>query len=169
MDVVWLSAYPNEQERFFIGGYSRFYIESIVMTPELDNYCEYITAMRGIWQKIGYLDTFCPPVLSDIASHLCWRMLSHEFNRYWPNNKNYRSWPSMPDYIDTLFHNFCINLREVNFFAMTRGCSTYEKLDNVLDCLFVYDDGIPKLKETMILFPAATYIIIRTNSNQKSE
>eukprot|EP01083_Nonionella_stella_P140387 430411_1 len=167
LDVEWLSDYPNEQERFFIGGYARFSIESIVMWPNI-NYEKYLTAMRAIWQKIGYLH-ISPPILSNCTTKLAYKMLSHEFHRYWPNNKHYDSFNAMDEYAEKLFHNFCINLRVVWFFAMKRGCGTYEKMDKFLDHMFLYDNGMPKLKETMTLFPSATEIRIKTNCNGTSK
>eukprot|EP01084_Bolivina_argentea_P010847 20247_1 len=117
LDCYWLSAFPAEQERFFIGGYGYFYFENIIFAPAGEDYLFYIQAMRLICrtlQESQKVSVRSP--MNEVANQIAFRLLSHELHKYYPDNEDYHLFELIPPYIERLFHNFCTNTKILSFY-----------------------------------------------------
>eukprot|EP01083_Nonionella_stella_P262781 893234_1 len=117
LDCHWLSDYPEEQERFFIGGYGYFYFENIYNIHAAhsgtdQSYILYIPAIRLLSETLQCSTKYFGRSIHGSANtkaitQMVFRLLSHELHKHYPDNKDYHVVEGIPPYIDQLFHNYC--------------------------------------------------------------
>eukprot|EP01084_Bolivina_argentea_P050788 93400_1 len=171
LDCHWLSAYPAEQERFFIGGYGYFYFENIITAPSGNNYLHYIEAMRLISETLQASQKYLVrSQFGKITTQIAFRLLSHELHKHFPNDKNHYPFKSIPPYIDRLFHNFCKNAGALSFYHFSTTYDDESKFDfakmkSIFQSIFFYDNDLMKWQILAKLFPSLTQIWIEQNCN----
>eukprot|EP01084_Bolivina_argentea_P118649 210471_1 len=163
VDCHWLSNYTNEQERFFIGGFSRFWIDNIIVLPDKDYY-QYILAIRIILERIDFREYAAlgsiPYECNDATVQIAFRILFHELNKHFPQNDEFCEWKSMPKYIDNLWHNFCINLKRFVLWGGFAGLQKYKQLYALLSKYFMCKTGMFNGNIIVSVFPCLEEIWI---------
>eukprot|EP01084_Bolivina_argentea_P108378 193698_1 len=154
-DCQFFSDYIAENEILFIGGYGNFIINTIIKMSGI-NYEKYINGIRqftyncivdGIWGDILTVSS-----KQRFENQMVFRLLSYELNENNPNHPYAYEFHSCPDYIKTLLHNHCANIKEIRFLNETVQRILHEKL-------FKDDNGWIKLDIILTLFPNIERII----------
>eukprot|EP01083_Nonionella_stella_P095888 269317_1 len=173
VDCHWLSAYPQEQERFFIGGYGYFYFENIYEVKS-NNYMFYIQAMRLISETLQLSQKLFGRSLGSsldqqIALQMAFRLLSHELHKCHPDHEDYHALESIPPYVDELFHNYCTNTRELSFYNFAgydhKIAFDHGTMKRMFESIFFYDNGLMKWPIVASIFPSLDKIVIEANCN----
>eukprot|EP01084_Bolivina_argentea_P277358 473481_1 len=158
-DCHWLSDFTNEQEVFFVGGYSNLSIQTI-LTPSGHNYghyCKAITQFSGTlagWR--GSADLFNQP-FSKFQQKLIFTLLCNEMHNYYPKDEKYHKFEDVPKYVEDLFHNECISITNIHL----RGgwLSLFNDFkQKLIDAYFMYDWGWIKLDLLTTIFPSVKQI-----------
>eukprot|EP01083_Nonionella_stella_P054305 143384_1 len=164
VDCAWLSNFPSEAERFFIGGYSRFFINSI-QTPS-ETYALHISAMRHILILIDFADLYLTGNKLNYHSavaNIAHMMLSNELSKHFDTHP---SWKDIPQYIDDLFHNFCQNLKRFHFklpTGFTIQDKTMLRVYSLLKKTFGFNSGTIQLDTLFTVLPRVEEIHMSHN------
>eukprot|EP01084_Bolivina_argentea_P167891 291259_1 len=165
-DCVWLSDYPSEKEMFFIGGYTFFDIGNIIVQPNI-NYETYITGIKAILEPIQFCTNLsCARVLGKREKQIGFRVFSNELFKIYPSNKHAYPLESIPPYIDRLFHNYCLSIKRVTFFAF-QNSNFFGEMIKVLRAVFFTDDNMINWNTVMMFFPSLDEIWVEYNCNAK--
>eukprot|EP01083_Nonionella_stella_P147675 466358_1 len=155
MDCMWLSDYPVESELFFIGGLSKFTIDTIIESPGT-NHCKYIHGLKQMTYFMSNGDQvwdYDNIPSSREQKQFVFRLLSHELSRYFPAHPWARSWETCPRYFQDLLHSHCANIKMIDF--RNRG----EQESRFHEALFKYDSDWIKLDLITTLFPNIRIIV----------
>eukprot|EP01084_Bolivina_argentea_P252505 423846_1 len=178
-ECEFVSDFPNEQEKFFIGSYNNFIFLSIIETPTGNNYHFYVYALAIITkyltldehqicrstQKFHNPSFFNKDVIRKEAfdfKKLSFRMLIEELYRHFPNNKYSERFQPLPVYARELIHNHFGNTTEI-VLSYLIDTSDYETIfySKVFRYLFFYDYGWIKIHLLMTLFPSLKFIYLQ--------
>eukprot|EP01084_Bolivina_argentea_P045660 84053_1 len=138
-DCQYLSDFPNEQEVFFVGGFSSFTFETIILAPNGEDYKVYIFAINRISEAI---DMFCKfrhcRKLDDTDKQIGYRLLSHLLHSKYTQNEKYKELKNIPSYIDKLLKNHFASITNISFWSTSRHCEFEREL---LRGFFINDYG----------------------------
>eukprot|EP01084_Bolivina_argentea_P123903 219562_1 len=167
VDCSWLSDYPNEQERFFIGGWKHFYIDTIIIASSGENYQLYIDAMKAfaiVTSTLGFHFDVTATTLQ-----MFFRIFSHILWTYYRSNdqKGYQKFSQMPMYGERLLHNFCANVKILNFWGASVTFDSVgfpknylENLRKMIRFWFFNEYGWLNLNELTTVFPKVKEIYL---------
>eukprot|EP01084_Bolivina_argentea_P114012 203083_1 len=146
-DCRYVSAFTNESEILFVGGYAQFDFKSI-LTPLGHNYGKYLKGIKQMccnMATVADYDILNFPKTSE-EKQMVFRLLSHELFKHVPNHPIANEWVGCPDYIKTILSNHVNSIKQIVF----RNLS----IDNeVIDYLFKYDYGWINIPLITTLFP----------------
>eukprot|EP01084_Bolivina_argentea_P250612 419982_1 len=153
-DCHWLSDYPSEQERFFVGGFGTFSIVNIFL-PNGTEYLMYCKAMVELCtfrviRNLVRLDSYLEKIM------FC--LLAHELHRHYHDDKNYDEFTWIPQYIADLMHTQCQSVTRINFTNKINMWSHFQR--KLFDLYFFYDYGWLKLDVLTAVFPSLRQVIL---------
>eukprot|EP01084_Bolivina_argentea_P208266 355159_1 len=167
-ECCYLSDFASEQEVFFIGGYSKFLFESIVIAPSGKNYELYVFALATISEisvpnRLTFKKSF---ELTDIQKQMCYRILLNQIHIHHPNDKQYPAFGSMPEYARGLVNRHFAHIKALKFDKYTNDSSLLF-LKRLFDYLFCYDYGWIKLHLLTKVFPSLKNISLWKQSDNE--
>eukprot|EP01084_Bolivina_argentea_P000771 1418_1 len=112
-ECEWLSDYPNEREKFFVGGFMvELRFRTIINAVTGVDYEYYIKAIVTITEKLGEEEM---NIVNGITREhkLVWIMLLHAMNRLYPHNEKYENTYDIPSYIVALFYTHMTHRRKL--------------------------------------------------------
>eukprot|EP01083_Nonionella_stella_P262782 893237_1 len=176
LDCHWLSDYPEEQERFFIGGYGYFYFENIYNIHDNHDYILYIQAIRMLSETVQcstkhFGNSICGSPNTKSVTQMAFRLLSHELHKHYPDNKDYHPLKDIPPYIDQLFHNYCTNAEILSFYNFDgydyKINFDHATMKKMLQSIFFYDNGLIKWPIVTTVFSSLDEVWIESNCHGK--
>eukprot|EP01084_Bolivina_argentea_P215748 366368_1 len=170
-DCTHISPFINEQETFFIGGYSHCMIKSIIEATG-NNYGWYVSSLAELW---GFLCSTHSNTITlnphrtkqrDELFQVCFRIILDQLHQHYPDNDHYVAF-QMPPYVRKLVEVQFASITGINVFSPgSSGDTAYcfplqYRLKQLFHALLCYDYGWIKLDIFGKLFPSLQYITFR--------
>ena len=126
LDCNYWSSFPNEDERFFIGGLQSFYFLSIRDIPLGKNYRSFIKTIRILYDILSGWPLENIQIFNSDTRRIS-LLIEAELNGYYLDSSLSR----IPNYVLSLFHQFIINRDKVNINLYNMDKELLEDEDNM--------------------------------------
>eukprot|EP01084_Bolivina_argentea_P087585 158184_1 len=153
-ECPFISDYPNEQEVFFVGGYSTFLFQSIIRVPTAQNYDRYVLALSLISEVLtngGVRHCVNTNKWDTIQKTMCFIIISHQFSIHYPKGA-YHFIKSIPSYARGLCNHHFRNIIQVRLFITAYDECRF--VEDIFRSLILYDNGWIKLDVLTTIFPS---------------
>eukprot|EP01084_Bolivina_argentea_P193340 331710_1 len=153
------SDYPNEQEVFFIGGFSHFLFQTIIF-PNGANYKQYVFPLNAISDhfNLGKSNSAQYFSISSYQEQICFRIFSHQLHTHYPLNDKYYAWESLPTYASDLIQR---HFESIDFCAFPMGGF----IGRLFESIFCYDSKWINLDLFTTVFPGVKTLTFLADVN----
>eukprot|EP01083_Nonionella_stella_P114688 339360_1 len=125
LDMRWISDFPQEAEIFFLGGRGPFRFNDILKAQGNSN-SGYVLGLRRMLSAMTSTSGDFKPDFKEwkldsdlnceMEKQIAFRLLAHEFWRYFPNRKHAHPFAVCSDYIKDIVHINCSRVSSMQFF-----------------------------------------------------